>query len=93
MTDRWWEKAACSGEDPERFFPPNKKGVKSKKFLEDDLPDVIYEFCNKCPVEKDCLKDAMKMQSLNRISTIFGIWGGTTEYMRREILKRSPDEA
>lgn len=83
---RWWEEAACLGVDTELFFPDGKKGRSRKDYK--DLPDVVWKFCARCPVRKECLEDALKMATLDRYTTTFGIWGGTTVTMRREIIKR-----
>jgi WhiB family transcriptional regulator, redox-sensing transcriptional regulator len=84
--DSWWEQAACKDADPELFFQDQPRGRPSKGYK--DLPDVIWDFCATCPVQTDCLNDAMKLSTLDRVQTTFGIWGGTTQSMRRSMLKR-----
>jgi WhiB family redox-sensing transcriptional regulator len=84
--DSWWEQAACKDADPELFFQDEPRGRPSAQFKK--LPDVVWEFCARCPVQTDCLNEAMKMSTLDRVHTTFGVWGGTTQSMRRSMLKR-----
>lgn len=41
--------------------------------------------CAGCPVRSECLAEALD----NRIE--WGVWGGTTERERRQLLQRRPD--
>lgn len=43
-----WQKAACKGTDPERWFP----GPSTPTF---DL----REICQRCPIRRPCLEDAI----------------------------------
>lgn len=41
--------------------------------------------CFECPVRVECLADALN----NRVD--WGVWGGMTQWERRDLLRRSPD--
>jgi WhiB family redox-sensing transcriptional regulator len=45
----------------------------------------MRQFCRNCPVQIDCLAEALD----NRIE--WGVWGGASERERRSILRRQPD--
>lgn len=89
--DRWWEKAACAGADTDIFFPLGKKG--RKKEDDSNTPEVIKLFCERCPVRSECFDEAMSVQGINRYDKLYGIWGGTTEYTRRKIMRESKGSA
>lgn len=61
---QWQTKAACTNADPEIFF---SEGRHNKPL----------EYCNNCPVKKDCLNYAVTEQIDH------GIWGGMTPGQRR----------
>lgn len=83
MRDRWWEEAACDGVDTELFFPNLRRGPNNRN----SLPKVIYEYCLKCPVMHECLEDELKF-TRDSVYHSYGVWGGTTEPMRQEIMQR-----
>ena len=62
MQDRWWERGACRGLDPGRWFPED-----------DDPPEVWLEaksICASCPVLRECLYESIL------VGYRHGIWGG-----------------
>lgn len=62
----WREQGLCRDLDPETFFPlPNEP-----------TDDAIYA-CGRCPVQTQCLAEALQGNQLE------GIWGGTTPAERR----------
>lgn len=79
----WRLQAACSGMDPEEFFPvgdgddpnspgrPERQAVKQVKAICDDL----------CPVRQACLEDAIA------VGDSYGIRGGMTAAERRRLVK------
>ena len=73
----WRDHAACSGPDPDLFFPVSTSGA--------SLTDIkaAKRVCRRCPVTAPCLRWAL---DLGKVS---GIWGGTTEEERRA-LRRGP---
>jgi WhiB family redox-sensing transcriptional regulator len=73
----WRDHAACSGLDPDLFFPVSASGA--------SLTDIeaAKRVCQRCPVTTSCLRWAL---DLGQVS---GIWGGTTEEERRA-LRRAP---
>lgn len=66
---RWASEAACSGTDPEAWFPD----YYSKK-------DTAYlrVICGGCPVRQTCLNTALR-------ADLVGWWGGTSDADRRAI--------
>jgi WhiB family transcriptional regulator, redox-sensing transcriptional regulator len=73
----WRAHAACSGLDPDLFFPVSTKGA--------SLTDIeaAKHVCQGCPVTTPCLRWALD------VGHVSGIWGGTTEEERRA-LRRAP---
>ena len=45
----------------------------------------VRQFCSNCPVQIDCLAEALD----NRIE--WGVWGGMTERERRQLLRQRSD--
>ena len=72
----WRDQAACSGLDPDLFFPVSASGA-SRTDIE-----AARHICQRCPVMTPCLRWAL---DLGQVS---GIWGGTTEEERRALLRR-----
>ena len=63
----WRTRAACLDRDPELFFPrPSDR----------DGEDEAIAICWGCPVEADCLADAMQVEKGLSASNRWGIWGG-----------------
>jgi WhiB family transcriptional regulator, redox-sensing transcriptional regulator len=75
----WRDHAACSGLDPDLFFPVSTSGASLTEI------EAVRRVCQRCPVMTPCLRWAL---DLGQVS---GIWGGTTEEERRA-LRRSPAE-
>ena len=73
----WRDRAACSGLDPDLFFPVSTSGASLTEI------DAARRVCQRCPVTTPCLSWAL---GLGQVS---GIWGGTTEEERRA-LRRAP---
>lgn len=49
--DNWRAKAACRGEDTERFFTDNQTDIKW-----------ALDMCNGCPVRTACLNDSLAFE-------------------------------
>jgi len=75
----WRDHAACSGLDPDLFFPVSTSGASLTEI------EAARRVCQRCPVTTPCLRWAL---DLGQVS---GIWGGTTEEERRA-LRRAPAE-
>lgn len=73
MRDNWQSSANCIGSDTETFFP-----IVIKKR---NLPQVkaCFSICEECTVSDICLYTAC-------VNKEYGIWGRTTERMRRVFL-------
>src|SRR6266568_643815 len=65
----WTLAAACQFVDAEIFFPERGGSTREAKMV-----------CASCPVQADCLADALAHQDR------FGIWGGLSEHERRQLL-------
>jgi len=69
----WMGQAACRDVQPDRLFVP---GAAQR---------AATAICRPCPVQLQCLADALDHQ------VPFGVWGGLTERERRTLLKTRPD--
>ncbi|MFE0626211.1 WhiB family transcriptional regulator [Streptomyces sp. NPDC058864] len=76
----WRDAAACSGEDPELFFPISGSGLGMVQIGE------AKAVCGRCPVQARCLEWALGAGPME------GVWGGTTEAERRAMQRRSTRE-
>ena len=72
----WRHLAACREEDPELFFPIGTTGPALRQV------EQAKAVCRGCSVIDDCLTWALESGQDS------GIWGGTSEEERREILRR-----
>ncbi|AXH67885.1 WhiB transcriptional factor [Mycobacterium phage Bromden] len=75
--------ALCKGvDDPDMFFPSQRKGGR-KAAIE------ARKMCERCPIQKRCLDWALdwNRDHPDYYDQLEGIWGGTNEAERREILK------
>lgn len=69
--------AACIGADPEIFFPVGEIGSANLLQIEE-----AKTYCRRCPIKRGCLEDALIR------GTQYGVWGGTSEADRRNLLRR-----
>lgn len=69
----WTDDAACKGADTELFFP--SKGERS---------DVARIYCSTCPVQAECFRFAMAMESVGGYHH-YGIYGGTGPAQRKRL--------
>ncbi|MEK7571975.1 MAG: WhiB family transcriptional regulator, partial [Patescibacteria group bacterium] len=74
----WIDRAACVETDPEGFFS-NENGQWTSGRLE-----LAKRICNRCPVQSECLHYAFQLRNQFRV---VGVWGGTTEHDRAELVK------
>jgi WhiB family redox-sensing transcriptional regulator len=77
MTDalRWMDRAACTGVDPDLFFPPKGDSVPGESAT------AAKAVCASCPVRDDCLQYALTTNQR------YGVWGGMTWTERRGLRK------
>lgn len=74
----WVERASCRGIPTDMFYPVYVfHNVRERN---PKAPHIIQRICDACPVAGDCLSWALRHHE-------YGIWGGTTEVQRRNILK------
>lgn len=78
MIDDWRENAACRDADPELFFPVSDMGPGARQVAE------AKAVCARCPVRAQCLDYALDA------ALDHGVFGGTTERERRELVRRQP---
>ncbi|GAB3493447.1 WhiB family transcriptional regulator [Amycolatopsis cihanbeyliensis] len=76
ITD-WRHRAACRDEDPELFFPVSDVGPAAAQAAQ------AKAVCARCPVRALCLRYALD----NGLD--YGIYGGTTERERRDLVRRA----
>ncbi|MER5429915.1 WhiB family transcriptional regulator [Streptomyces sp. NPDC002588] len=77
----WLRSAACVGEDPDLFFPVGTTGPA----LRDTA--AAKRVCARCRVTADCLAYALG------IGQTSGVWGGTDEAERAELLRTVRQDA
>ncbi|MBK1787010.1 WhiB family transcriptional regulator [Prauserella sp. ASG 168] len=73
----WSERAACRDEDPELFFPVTDMGPGAQQTAR------ATAICASCPVRAQCLQYALDG------GLDFGIFGGTSERERRDLVRRN----
>lgn len=75
----WVEQSKCAkqGKPTSFFYPPGKFGKMFDKFMAE-----IREYCESCPVKKECLDFAMASKREQ------GVWGGFSESERRAMLNK-----
>jgi WhiB family redox-sensing transcriptional regulator len=76
MTDDWRDRAACRDADPELFFPVSSIGPGARQIAE------AKAVCARCPVRDRCLDYALA-NGLDH-----GVFGGTTDDERRQLIRR-----
>lgn len=77
----WLRAAACVGEDPELFFPVGTTGPALREAA------AAKRVCARCPVRVECLSYALGTAQTS------GVWGGTGEEERTELLRTARSEA
>ncbi|MER6414925.1 WhiB family transcriptional regulator [Streptomyces humidus] len=77
----WLRAAACVGEDPELFFPVGTAGPALREAAE------AKRVCARCPVSTACLSYALGTPQIS------GVWGGTGEDERAELLRVAGQDA
>lgn len=71
----WHLLAACSGHDPELWFPTGDPGSDGYRRQAEDARAV----CDDCPVSAECLDDALRAGATD------GVWGGLDPDQRRAL--------
>lgn len=75
----WQQRALCRGADPNLFFAPNHPEKPEERQAREAKAKAI---CAQCPVRRECLEYALDTREPH------GIWGGTNETERREIITK-----
>jgi len=73
MNPTWHSLAACTGIDPEIFFPDPEH---------EDEATAAKQVCGQCDVREACLEHALAVREKD------GIWGGATERERRRMIRQ-----
>ena len=68
----WRDQARCTTEDSRLFFTEHQG----------ERPDKAKAICRRCPVTTECLEHALSQREYH------GVWGGTSENERREMIRR-----
>lgn len=76
MSDHEREQAACVNADPTTFFPDKGSTVQAQAAI---------AICGRCDVRDACLTEALARPTAED----HGVWGGTTEYQRKQLRRRS----
>ncbi|MEU5278185.1 WhiB family transcriptional regulator [Streptomyces asoensis] len=77
----WLRSAACVGEDPELFFPVGTAGPALRE------TEAAKRVCARCTVRPECLSFALADGLTS------GVWGGTAENERAQLLRTARDDA
>ncbi len=75
--DRWFEFAACRGDDADLFYPPLAGERKKAKLMRERRAKNV---CDHCDVRLECLEHALATGER------YGIWGGLNDAERRGLL-------
>lgn len=70
----WQGTPNCRSVDPEEFFVPEGSSTYTNI-------NILKKICNNCEVKQQCLKYSLE-------NSVFGWWGGTTEFQRRALRKK-----
>ena len=74
----WRDLAACTGHDPDLWFPEGEEQVRHVDVY--DIAPEAVEICGTCPVMQECRSTAIRQNEM-------GVWGGTGTAQRRIIRK------
>ncbi len=78
----WQRQALCRDADPELFIGED---IRSGP-LPTKIERAAIEWCERCPVQVECLEYAMAKESRGMRH---GVWGGTTPLQRERIARRA----
>lgn len=73
----WRARAACAGHE-------NLFDLAADKGRGPALHAAL-RFCQACPVQEDCLAEAMRAEGSLDVYRRCGVWGGTTPHQRKEL--------
>lgn len=79
IQDEWKDQALCKGSRTSDYFP-----VRITRENIDTLTE-IFELCEKCKVNAECLESAIVNEEL-------GVWGRTTLRQRKQFIKNILDK-
>lgn len=75
---QWWHRAACKDQDTNIFFP-EKETARAPR---------ARQWCRDCPVQKECLDDAMRHE--DPMASRPGIFGGLNGAERDRLYRGVP---
>ncbi len=70
------QEGLCRDKDPDLWFPDHDERTTAYG----EQADEAIKICNVCPVKDKCLEYGLEYET-------YGVWGGTTPSMRREMRK------
>lgn len=73
MNQTWRANAACTGIDPEIFYPASEDEADAAQ---------AKAVCGECVVRETCLEHALVLREKD------GVWGGATERERRRMIRQ-----
>lgn len=73
MNQTWRANAACTGIDPEIFYPASEDEADAAR---------AKVVCGECVVREACLEHALVVREKD------GVWGGATERERRRMIRQ-----
>jgi WhiB family redox-sensing transcriptional regulator len=80
--ERWRKEALCLGLDIRLFFPGFPADDEEGKLLKQNYPPQIRQLCRECPVNDECLEEALKVTSTS------GLWADTSPRQRTQIRRQ-----
>ncbi|MEV5977543.1 WhiB family transcriptional regulator [Streptomyces sp. NPDC052114] len=78
----WHQDAACARVDPEAMYPEGKGAQAGELYAK--------SFCQQCPVIRECLEDAMRLEGRAGRDNRWGIRAGLTGSQRAGLYRRNP---
>lgn len=84
----WERRAACRNAPPHLFLPFENEQEPTH------VPPEADRYCSVCPVRQECLNKAMDLTDFDdKPIEASGIWGGTTQYQRRQLRRKQPRQS
>lgn len=80
--ERWFDQAACKGQCPFLWFPPDDLDREWQESLE----LLAKRVCERCPVRNECLEHEIRETLLGVPGTGQGIWGGLNPKERKQLI-------
>lgn len=76
----WMDRARCKGADLRLFFPEHKPGAKIR------TAKFARRYCEACPVQRDCLAYALRVEGSQPSSNRAGVYGNAVPHQRARMV-------